>query len=78
MNRSLRSVGLATIGLVLVGCSGSGEASSVGLIAVGHSGLTGEGTGGTYEAVTAKSWATGTDPLVNSVYLRMVALLSGH
>jgi hypothetical protein len=48
---------------------------SVGLIAIGHSGLTGEGTRGTYEAVTAKSWATGTDPLVKSVYLRMVALL---
>ncbi len=52
-----------------------------GIIAIGHSGLTGEGTGGPGQAVEAKSWATGTDPQVNSVYLRMVALLSeteGH
>jgi hypothetical protein len=53
-------------------------AHPVGIIAIGHSGLTGEGTGAPVEA---NSWATGTDPQVNSVYLRMVAALpetEGH
>jgi hypothetical protein len=53
----------------------------VGLIAMGHSGITGEGTGAQGEAVPEKSWATGTLPEVNSVYLRMVAVLretEGH
>jgi hypothetical protein len=47
----------------------------VGLIAMGHSGITGEGTGDQGEAVPEKSWATGTLPEVNSVYLRMVSVL---
>jgi hypothetical protein len=42
-----------------------------GVIAIGHSGLTGEGTGGQYEAVPENSWATGTNPEVNSVYARL-------
>jgi hypothetical protein len=53
----------------------------VGLIAMGHSGITGEGTGGEGKAVPEKSWATGTLPEVNSVYLRMVGVLpetEGH
>jgi len=45
----------------------------VGVIAIGHSGLTGEGTGATSEAVPENSWATGTSPDVDSVYLRLVA-----
>lgn len=56
-------------------------AHPVGIIAVGHSGLTGEGTGAGNEPVEANSWATGTDPQVDSVYLRMVAALpatEGH
>jgi len=44
----------------------------VGLIAMGHSGITGEGTGAPGQAVPEDSWATGTAPEVNSVYLRMV------
>ncbi len=40
-----------------------------GVIAMGHSGLTGEGTGGT--AMAENSWATGTSPDVKSVYLRL-------
>jgi hypothetical protein len=47
----------------------------VGLIAMGHSGITGEGTGEQGKAVPEKSWATGTLPEVKSVYLRMVAVL---
>lgn len=53
----------------------------VGLIAMGHSGITGEGTGAEGEAMPDKSWATGTLPAVNSVYLRMVSVLpetEGH
>ncbi len=56
-------------------------AHPVGIIAIGHSGLTGEGTGARSEPLYASSWATGTDPDVNSVYLRMVAALpetAGH
>ena len=56
-------------------------AHPVGVVAIGHSGLTGEGTGQPLQAVPAKSWATGSDPQVNSVYLRMVAVLpetKGH
>jgi hypothetical protein len=60
--------------------SASAEASvdlahPVGIIAIGHSGLTGEG------ACPTDSWATGTDPQVDSVYLRMVAAVpetEGH
>jgi hypothetical protein len=37
-----------------------------GVIAIGHSGLTGEGAGG-----PAFSWATGQDPSVNSLWLRI-------
>lgn len=51
------------------------RAHPVGIVAIGHSGLTGEGTGARLEAVLGKSWATGDDPQVDSVYLRMVALL---
>jgi len=43
----------------------------VGVIAIGHSGLTGEGTAGRLEAALDNSWATGTNPEVNSVYLRL-------
>lgn len=53
----------------------------VGVIAFGHSGLTGEGTGLPSDAVPENSWATGTSPDVNSVYLRLVAALpetQGH
>ena len=45
-----------------------------GVIAIGHSGLTGEGTGAVSEAVPENSYATGTSPAVNSVYLRLRAL----
>ncbi len=56
-------------------------ARPVGLIAVGHSGLTGEGTGPASQPVLANSWATGTAPEVDSVYRRIAAALpetEGH
>jgi lysophospholipase L1-like esterase len=48
----------------------------VGILAVGHSALTGEGvdTFGPGQANLAASYATGTDPAVNSMYLRLVAV----
>ncbi len=49
-------------------------ADPVGIIAMGHSGLTGEGTGGPSQAVPENSWATGSLPAVNSVYLRLAAV----
>lgn len=56
-------------------------AHPVGIIAIGHSGLTGEGTGTTADAVPANSWATGTSAQVDSVYLRLQAAMpeiAGH
>lgn len=53
----------------------SDRSTPVGLIAMGHSGITGEGTGGQGQPAPNKSWATGTLPEVDSVYLRMVGLL---
>ena len=53
----------------------------VGIIAIGHSGLTGEGTGNQYEPRPENSWATGSTPAVKSVYLRMIDVLpetEGH
>ena len=53
----------------------------VGMIAVGHSGLTGEGTADLHQDNFIDSWATGTDPAVNSIYLRLVGALpaiAGH
>ena len=46
----------------------------VGIVAIGHSGITGEGTAGDIDwPPIENSWATGTNPAVNSVYLRLVA-----
>jgi len=48
----------------------------VGIIALGHSGLTGEGSDPTRAGQDARenSWATGTAPEVNSVYQRLIAV----
>jgi hypothetical protein len=56
-------------------------AHPVGLIAIGHSALTGEGTAGTFEANPDGSWATGTMSSVGSVATRMIEALpetAGH
>ncbi len=74
---------------VTVACSGTGPSSKqtpdlthpVGVIALGHSGLTGEGTAGTFEPALENSYATGTTPEVNSVYLRLIKIrpeTAGH
>lgn len=47
----------------------------LGIIAMGHSGLTGEGTGGRLQPNPAASWATGTNTEVNSIYLRLLEIL---
>jgi hypothetical protein len=46
-------------------------AEPVGVVAIGHSGMTGEGTA---EPALENSWATGTNPKVNSIYLRLAAV----
>ncbi len=57
--------------------SASPEASAtpVGLIALGHSALTGENSdpNNPHAAALENSWATGTNPKVDSIYQRMVA-----
>ena len=47
----------------------------VGIIAIGHSGLTGENSDPDHPGQKAleNSWATGTAPDVNSIYTRLVA-----
>lgn len=54
--------------------SQSASTEPVGLIAIGHSGLTGESSDPARLGAEAKdnSWATGTSEAVNSVYLRML------
>ena len=63
--------------------STSGSAESVGVAVIGHSGATGYGSDPDKpgEDVKANSWATGTNPQVQSIYLRMLATnpsLEGH
>ena len=43
------------------------------MVALGHSGLTGYQSDGGLFDVPANSWATGTNPAVDSVYLRILA-----
>jgi hypothetical protein len=50
------------------------RAHPVGMIAIGHSGLTGEGTAGEGEPAYDSSWATGTSVDVDSIYLRITAV----
>src|SRR5258706_4729953 len=49
----------------------------VGMIAIGHSGLTGEGAPEPHKAFPENSWATGTSPDVNSIYLRLTTVRPG-
>jgi len=46
----------------------------VGVVAFGHSGLTGEGTAALQQPAPSNSWATGDNPAVNSVYLRLTTV----
>jgi hypothetical protein len=52
------------------------SANPVGVIAIGHSGLTGEGSDPSRPGQVAleNSWATGTSPQVNSIYRRLAAV----
>jgi hypothetical protein len=52
-------------------------AHPVGIVAIGHSGLTGENSDPSQAGLPApeNSWATGTTPRVDSVYARLVAAL---
>lgn len=57
------------------GSSTSDPSHPVGIVSIGHSGLTGENSDPARpgQPVPENSWATGTSPKVDSVYLRMVA-----
>ncbi len=62
---------------------GGPQAAPVGLIAIGHSGLTGENSDLSKPRIDApeNSWATGTAPGLNSIYQRLVAVrpeTAGH
>ena len=52
-----------------------GRSHPVGIVAIGHSGLTGENSDPNLpgQPALANSWATGSSPQVDSVYLRLVA-----
>lgn len=63
--------------------SGTGSSQPVGVAVIGHSGATGYNSDPNRpeEDVNANSWATGTNPAVQSIYLRMLATnpsLEGH
>jgi lysophospholipase L1-like esterase len=66
----------------LFGCAAaeSSEPSLVGVIAIGHSGLTGENADPARQGQEARdqSWATGDAEVVDSIYLRMVAEDAAH
>ncbi len=76
-------VAVVVTALVVGGCGGGdeadpapgGSAEPVGVIAIGHSGLTGEGSNPSIprEAAPENSWATGTSQGINSIYQRLVA-----
>lgn len=90
--RCWRSAICLTLLWVLVACSGGGTSSAgaaasgdtsgpvVGLIALGHSGLTGENSDPRQPGAEAKqnSWATGTAAGLHSIYQRMTADTRGH
>lgn len=56
--------------------SATSTAKPVGVIAIGHSGLTGENSDPKHPGLVAleNSWATGTSAQVNSIYRRLVAV----
>lgn len=82
--RALTLAALVTIGAACSGGSGTASSSSStpgspqpqGVIAIGHSGLTGAATDPrdiTFD-VPANSWATGENPGVDSIYTRLVGV----
>ncbi len=74
---------LVTLCLALSLSNSAQTQAPVGIIAIGHSGLTGEWSDSNRPGEEAKynSWATGDAPAVNSIYRRLVAALpaiEGH
>jgi hypothetical protein len=75
-----RAAVVVAVLLALAGCGAPAPSSTpsgdvakpVGFVAIGHSGQTGRGTAEQREAALEYSWATGTNPKVNSIYLRLV------
>jgi hypothetical protein len=82
--RFAATVAAVATALILGGCSSqppgteptpTPAAAEGGVIAMGHSGITGEGATGDSATWTDYSWATGSADEVNSIYSRMVELL---
>ncbi|WP_432938092.1 SGNH/GDSL hydrolase family protein [Kribbella sp. CA-253562] len=77
-----RGIWILVVLCALAACSAEPPSSApsakpqpIGIVAIGHSGLTGEGTA---EPTADNSWATGTNPKVNSIYLRLTAANPEH
>ena len=84
----MRARVLLAVGLLLAaGCGGGSteatpsatpsptptDSRTIGLLAIGHSGLTGYASGSSLNVdVRENSWATGTNPVVNSIYQRLI------
>jgi hypothetical protein len=86
-NRVARTVVTVLAATVLLGCGGQNpsapasgapptEQNPAGVVAIGHSGLTGESSDPQRpgEDALENSWATGTNPEVKSIYLRLSAV----
>ena len=86
--RTTRFIVVLGLAMMLAACTSSGGSSAAqwptSMVAVGHSGLTAWNSdpvvrGG--QDIPENSWATGTNPAVNSIYLRELAghpALKGH
>ncbi|MDQ3399180.1 MAG: hypothetical protein M3511_15735, partial [Deinococcota bacterium] len=79
MNCSIFTVMMVTLlwfATVNEGAQAQAVQSPVGVIAIGHSGLTGEGSNPDrpWQDAMENSWATGDSPAVNSIYQRLVAV----
>jgi len=83
-NKTMTILLVGSLTVLLVACSGAAKnQAQVGVIAIGHSGMTGfsSGPNGRGSDAPENSWATGTAPEVNSVYQRLVAVrpeTAGH
>jgi len=67
---------VAAVTLALCGC-GVPAPSAGSIVAIGHSGLTGYASDDSYTDVGENSWATGTNPEVDSIYSRMLESTPG-
>ncbi len=80
----IRASLVTVAGLLLAGCSGGADSDGTsatptpagrGVVVIGHSGATGMNSDPAHPGGNApeNSWATGTNPAVNSIYQRLAA-----